>query len=66
MNTMLTGRSRRMDLNSQINKFADNIKHSGKNPQELLDELIKSGKYTKEQLSQAEHLVRFFLKGGRA
>lgn len=38
---------------SKLMNFSNEIKASGKDPKALLDEVIKSGKYTEEQIKNA-------------
>lgn len=58
MNTMLKGNG---NLLSQIRQFAKDLERSGKDPQALLDELLKSGKYTNEQVEQAKKMAQMFM-----
>lgn len=58
MNTMLKGNG---NIIAQIKKFAQDIQRSGKDPQIILDELIKSGKYTNEQIEQAKKMAQMFI-----
>lgn len=63
MNTMLKGFGRKSGNNllSQINQFAEELKQSGKDPNQVLNELLTSGKYTKEQVEQAKRMAQMFL-----
>lgn len=40
-------------LISKLVNFSNEIKASGKDPQAILDEAVKSGKYTEEQIRNA-------------
>jgi len=63
MNTMLKGfggNNGSGNILSQIRQFADNLKKSGKDPNQLLNELMASGKYTQEQIEQAKRLAQMF------
>ena len=46
------------NLISQVNKFAKEIKNSGKNPEQMLTDLINSGKYTQSQVGQAKTMAQ--------
>lgn len=60
MNTMIRNSSQN-NFMKNFGIFAENIKKSGKNPQSMIDELISSGKITKEQYEQAKKLASFIL-----
>jgi malonyl CoA-acyl carrier protein transacylase len=63
-NTMLTRSSfGNKGLISQIKQFASNLRRSGQNPEEILNELVRSGKVTKEQLENAKNLANLFVNG---
>lgn len=51
----------------QFNQFKNSLSQTGKQPQQILDELINSGKITKEQLDQARSMAEMFknLIGGK-
>lgn len=51
-----------IQMMSQFNEFKNMLKKSGKDPKQVLDELIKSGKVTKEQVENAKQLAEY-LKG---
>lgn len=57
MNTMLVKNS---VTKSQFLKFADEIKRSGKNPETILNDLISSGKVSKEQVEEAKRKANFY------
>lgn len=59
MNTMFVNQN---NLKNQIMDFANNIRASGKNPEDLLNEAISSGKYTPEQINNAKMLAEKFSK----
>lgn len=46
------------NLISQVNKFASELKNSGKNPEQILNELISSGKYSQSQIEQAKTMAQ--------
>jgi len=50
------------NLQSQFRQFADNLKRSGKDPQELLNELMASGKYSQADLNRAKTMASQFAK----
>lgn len=50
------------ELRKNYQRFAENIKQSGKDPKALLDELVSSGKVSQEQLKKAESMARMFAK----
>lgn len=64
MNTMLRKRLSNSNPQSnifvQFNNFAENIRRSGKDPKVILDELIRSGKVTQEQVDKATALAKSF------
>lgn len=51
----------------QFNQFKNQLQQTGRQPQQILDELINSGKITKEQLDQARNMAEMFQKlmGGK-
>ena len=59
MNTMFQN-NQNSNLLQQISNFADNLKNSGQNPQVLLDQLVKSGKVSQEQLNRATMMAKMF------
>lgn len=59
MNTMFQN-NQNSNLLQQISNFADNLKKSGQNPQVLLDQLVKSGKVSQEQLNRATMMAKMF------
>lgn len=56
MNTMLNARLTKQ----QFLKFAEEIKRSGKNPETMLNELISSGKVTREQVEEAKRKAELY------
>lgn len=61
MNTMFTNRnSNQNELKSNFFKFAEEIRKSGKNPKQMLDDAINSGKFTPEQINQARTMANLF------
>lgn len=56
MNTMLGNQN----LKNQILNFANDITKSGKTPQQLFDEIVASGKYTREQIESAKKKAEQF------
>lgn len=61
MNTMLKGNNTNGNLLSQIRQFANELKRSGKSPEQMLNELMASGKYTNEQIEQAKRFAKMFI-----
>ena len=59
MNTMFQN-NQNSNLLQQISNFADNLKKRGQNPQVLLDQLVKSGKVSQEQLNRATMMAKMF------
>lgn len=59
MNTMLNGNSR--NLISQINNFKKQIEQSGKSPEQLLNDLVSSGKVSQDQLNGAINMAKLIL-----
>lgn len=59
MNTMLGNKN---SLLSKILKFSNEIKASGKNPQDLLNEAVNSGKYSNVQIENAKKMAEQFAK----
>lgn len=59
MNTMLGNKN---SLLSKILKFSNEIKASGKNPQDLLNEAVNSGKYSNTQIENAKKMAEQFAK----
>lgn len=62
MNTMFQNLQNGMNLINQIQRFAQNIKTSGQNPEAILNQLIQSGKVNQQQLNQARALAEMFAK----
>lgn len=50
------------NLISQISEFAKNLQKSGKDPEQLLNELLRSGKYTPSQIENARNLAQLASK----
>lgn len=48
------------DMASQFKKFKQEILSSGKNPNEMLNELVSSGKVSKQQLEKAKQLANLY------
>lgn len=48
------------NLFSQFTKFKNEILASGKNPQEILNELLSTGKITQSQYNQAKRLAGLY------
>lgn len=42
------------NLISKVNEFAEEIKKTGKKPEQIFYEIISSGKYTPNQIEQAK------------
>lgn len=61
MNTMLKGNGSNGNLLSQIRQFANELKKSGKSPEQMLNDLVASGKYTNEQVEQAKRFAKMFV-----
>ena len=61
-NRMQTSNSSNNNLENQIRQFAENLKRMNKDPNQLLDELISSGKYTNEQINKAKTLASLFAR----
>jgi len=59
MNTMLENNN---NIKNQVMKFASDLKKSGKNPEQLLNEAISSGKYSQTQINTAKLLAEKFMK----
>ena len=60
MNTMLKNSQNSDSLLSQFNKFCDEFKRSGQDPNVVLNQLLSSGRVTKEQLERAKMLAKLF------
>lgn len=45
---------------SQFKQFQNQINSSGKNPRDILNELVSSGKVSKEQLENATRLANMY------
>lgn len=60
MNTMLKNSQNSTSLLSQFNKFCDEFKKSGQDPNVVLNQLLSSGKVTKDQLEKAKMLAKLF------
>lgn len=61
-NRIQTSNSSNNNLENQIRQFAENLKRMNKDPNQLLDELISSGKYTNEQINKAKTLASLFAR----
>ena len=46
-----------LNLISQINQFANQIKQSGKSPEQMFNELVSSGKFTSQQIENAKQFA---------
>lgn len=55
---MVLNNQNNQNLISQIKNFANTIQASGKSPEVLLNELIKSGKYTSSQIEDAKRMAQ--------
>ena len=64
-NTMLSNKRNfgNGGLIGQIRQFASNLQRSGKNPEELLNEMVNSGKVSQQQLENAKNLANLFMNG---
>lgn len=51
------------NLMSQVKQFADNLRRSGTDPEQMLNEMVSSGKVSKEQLERAKNLASLFMNG---
>lgn len=63
MNTMLKRKQSNNSTNNifvQFNDFAENFRRSGRDPQAVLDELVNSGKVSKEDVEKATNLANQF------
>lgn len=58
MNTMLNSNT---NLRNNFLQFAREIRQSGKNPEAMLNELISSGKVSKEDVEKAKQKASSFL-----
>ena len=47
-------------MQAQFRQFSENIRKSGKNPKDILNELVSSGKVSREQLEKATAMARMF------
>lgn len=47
-------------LKNQVQNFANEIKSSGRDPNQILNDAINSGKYSKAQIENAKNLARQF------
>lgn len=56
-----------LQMLQQFNQFKNTLTQTGKQPQQILNDLINSGKVTKEQLDQAKSMAEMFTKilGGK-
>lgn len=64
MNTMLKNNNN-FSQNNIMNKFNDfiqEIKRTNKTPEQLLNEVIKSGKFSNQQIEQAKMLASLICK----
>lgn len=50
------------NLISQINNFQNQIRQSGKNPEQLFNEVVNSGKYSQSQIEEAKQKARSLIK----
>ena len=48
------------NLFSEFSKFKKDIEDSGRDPQQILDELVASGKVTQSQINQAKRLAGLY------
>lgn len=48
------------NMQAQFRQFSENIRKSGKNPKDILNELVSSGKVSREQLEKATAMARMF------
>lgn len=54
------GKKNSGDMVSQFNNFKKQLSQTGKNPRDLLNELVSSGKVSKEQLENATRLANMY------
>ncbi len=54
------GKKNSGDMVSQFNNFKKQLSQTGKNPKDLLNELVSSGKVSKEQLENATRLANMY------
>ena len=58
MNPMLNSQMmNNLNLISRINQFANQIKQSGKSPEQMFNELVSSGKFTSQQIENAKQFA---------
>lgn len=60
MNTMLKNSQNSTSLKEQFFKFCSDFKKSGQDPNALLNQMIASGRVTKEQVDNAIKMSRIF------
>lgn len=60
MNTMFRNSQNSTSLMSQFNKFVSDFKKSGQDPNTVLNQLLSSGKVSKDQLERAKLLAGLF------
>jgi DNA-binding transcriptional regulator YbjK len=60
MNTMFRNSQNSTSLMSQFNKFVSDFKKSGQDPNAVLNQLLSSGKVSKDQLERAKLLAGLF------
>lgn len=60
MNTMFRNSQNSTSLMSQFNKFVSDFKKSGQDPNAVLNQLLNSGKVSKEQFERAKMLAGLF------
>lgn len=59
---MLLKNQNNQNLISQISNFVNQIKQSGKTPEQLFDGVLKSGKYSNNQISEAKRNAEMVMK----
>lgn len=60
MNTMLKNSQNSTSLKDQFNRFCADFKKSGQDPNVLLNQLVSSGRVSKEQVDMAVKMSRLF------
>lgn len=50
------------NLISQISNFQNQIRQSGKDPEQLFNEAVNSGKYSQSQIEEAKQKARSLMK----
>ena len=48
------------DIKAKFSQFKTQIQQSGQNPQAMLDNLVQSGKVTRQQLNEAVRMANLF------